>query len=111
MNDVFIREIVIVTVLAVATIITRFLPFVLFPAGKAVPRYIDHLGKVLPYATMGLLVIYCLKDISIFTAPHGVPELIAVAVVIALQWWKENSLLSIGAGTILYMILIQVVFI
>ncbi len=73
--------------------------------------YIDYLGKALPYATMGLLVVYCLKDISIFSAPHGIPELIAAAVVAILQWWKNNSLLSIGAGTILYMILVQIVFI
>ena len=90
--------------------ITRFLPFVLFPAGKKTPKYIEYLGKSLPYATMGLLVVYCLKGVSLTAAPFGAPEILAIVAIILLHNWKRNSLLSIGAGTVFYMILVQVVF-
>ncbi len=110
MSGEFLQKIVIVAVLALATVLTRFLPFLIFPEGKKIPRYVEYLGKTLPYATMGMLVIYCLKDISFLTAPFGIPELLAVALVAVLEWWKENSLLSIGAGTVFYMLLVQLVF-
>lgn len=105
------NSIAIVTVLTAATLITRFLPFILFPAEKETPRYMEYLGKTLPYATIGLLVVYCLKDVQISGASHGFPELIAVTAIVVLHWWKGNSLLSIGAGTVLYMVLVQTVFI
>ena len=70
----------------------------------------EYLGKTLPYATMGLLVVYCLKGISLTAFPFGLPELLAVVLIVALHWWKENSLLSIGVGTVFYMFLVQVVF-
>lgn len=98
-------------VMAAGTILTRFLPFVLFPAGKKMPPFVEYLGRVLPYATMGLLVVYCLKGVSLFTAPFGLPEFLACALVAALHVWKRNSLLSIGAGTVFYMILVQMVFV
>lgn len=110
MDVVFVKEIVIVVVLAVATMITRFLPFVIFPAGKKVPAFVEYLGKTLPYATMGLLVVYCLKGVDFLAAPFALPEFLAVAAIVAIHWWKGNSLLSIGAGTIFYMFLVQVVF-
>ena len=100
----------IVTAMAAGTMITRFLPFLLFPRGKKMPRYVEYLGQVLPYATMGLLVVYCLKGIHPFSWPFGLPELIASAAVAAIHAWKKNSLLSIGAGTLLYMVLVQAVF-
>lgn len=103
------REILIVAALAAATLITRFLPFILFPADRETPKYIDYLGRTLPYATIGLLVVYCLKGVSVRVSPFGIPEAVAVAVTALLHWWKGNSLLSIGAGTVLYMILIQAV--
>lgn len=106
----WIQAAVIVAALVLATVITRFLPFFLFPAGKEIPRYVQYLGKTLPYATIGLLVVYCLKDVDFAGAAHGLPELIAVAVIVALHWWKGNSLLSIGVGTVLYMALVQIVF-
>lgn len=93
-----------------ATILTRLLPFWCFPDSRPVPAYISYLGKVLPYAVIGMLVVYCLKGISVTSAPYGLPELIAVAAVIALHSWKENTLLSIGGGTVLYMVLVQTVF-
>lgn len=101
----------IVAALAAATMTTRFLPFLLFPSGKEIPKYIEYLGKTLPFATIGLLVVYCLKDVNVSGASHGLPEMIAVAAIVVLHWWKGNSLLSIGAGTVLYMVLVQMVFV
>ena len=110
MREVFVQEMVIVAVLAIATMITRFLPFAIFPAGKKVPVYVQYLGRTLPYATMGLLVVYCLKGVNFLAMPFGLPEVLAVAGIVAIHWWKENSLLSIGMGTVFYMFLVQVVF-
>ena len=104
------QGILIIAAMAVATMITRFLPFVLFPAGKKTPKYIEYLGNSLPYASMGLLVVYCLKGVSLTAAPFGAPEILAIVAIILLHNWKRNSLLSIGAGTVFYMILVQVVF-
>lgn len=89
---------------------TRFLPFLLFPADKPMPKYVQYLGKVLPAAVFGLLVIYCLKDVNIFTGSHGIPELIAIGVVVLLHLWKKQMRLSIAGGTICYMLLVQLVF-
>ena len=102
------RAAVLVAVMAVVTILLRFLPFIVFQ--KKTPEYIIYLGKVLPPAIIGMLVIFCLKDVSVMTATHGLPELIAAACVVLLQAWKRNSLLSILAGTALYMILIRTAF-
>lgn len=98
-----------IAVVVLGTMLTRFLPFFVFPEGKEPPRYVLYLGKVLPYAVIGLLVVYCLKD-AVFTVFHGLPELMAMAVVAALQKWKKNMLLSMFAGTALYMLLVQTVF-
>lgn len=106
------QQILFVTIaLAAGTLITRFVPFLLFPQGKEMPRYVEYLGKTLPYATMGLLVVYCLKSISFISAPFGIPELLAVLLVGGLHIWRKNSLLSIGAGTLFYMMLVQFVFV
>ena len=101
-----------ITVLAVALgcMITRFAPFVIFPDSKEPPEVVTWLGKVLPAAMMGLLVVYCLKGVSWLSAPHGAPELMAIAAVVALHTWKRNVLLSIAGGTALYMLLVQTVF-
>lgn len=104
------QQIITIGVVVFGTMLTRFLPFLLFPAGKPTPKYIQYLGKVLPAAVFGLLVIYCLKNVTIFTGSHGLPEAIAVAVVVALHYWKRQMLLSIAGGTICYMLLIQFVF-
>lgn len=101
----------ILTILAVVlgTMTTRFLPFLIFPEGKEPPRYITYLGTVLPYAVIGLLVVYCLKDA--FGGGHfALPELTAILFIIVLHKWKRNTLLSIGGGTVLYMFLVQTVF-
>ena len=104
------HDICLVAVVALVTMLTRFLPFWIFGGKRKTPPIIRYLGTVLPFAIMGMLVIYCLRNISFSAAPHGLPELIGCAVVTALHVWKRNSLLSIGAGTVCYMILVQLVF-
>lgn len=104
------QQAITILMVVLGTMATRFLPFILFPAGKPTPKYIQYLGKVLPAAVFGLLVIYCLKDVSIFSGSHGIPELISILVVVALHWWKRQMLLSIAGGTICYMLLVQFVF-
>lgn len=99
-----------VLVIAAAVFSTRAIPFILFPAGKETPKIILFLGNTLPCALMALLVVYCLKSVSLTAAPHGIPEAIAIAVTAALHIWKRNTLLSMGIGTVIYMILIQAVF-
>ena len=99
---------VLIAVMALATAALRFLPFLVFR--KRTPAYIVYLGSVLPAALIGMLVVYCLKDVRIASAPHGLPELLAGIAVVLLQAWKRNSLLSILAGTLLYMLLTQLVF-
>ena len=100
----------IILAVALTTFATRVLPFLIFPKGKEIPEVVRYLGRVLTPAVIGMLVIYCLKNVSVLAAPFGLPEFIAVAAVIVLHVWKRNNLLSIGAGTALYMFLIQVVF-
>lgn len=104
------QQIITVLMVVIGTMLTRFLPFLLFPAGKPTPKYIQYLGNVLPAAVFGLLVVYCLKNISLFTGSHGLPEFIAIVSVIVLHCWKRQMLLSIAGGTICYMLLVQFVF-
>ena len=91
------------------TMMTRFLPFLIFPEGKEPPEFIQYLGKVLPYAVIGLLVIYCLKDVP-GSGTYGIPEFLAIAFIVLLYRWKKSILLSIGGGTVFYMLLVQFVF-
>lgn len=100
----------IVAVASLVTMLIRFLPFILFPENREVPPILTYLSKVLPPAVMGMLVVYCFKNVSFISAPFGLPELIASAVVAGLYIWKKNILISIGAGTVLYMVLVQMVF-
>lgn len=102
------REAVLVAVMAVGTILLRFLPFIIFR--KETPPYITYLGKVLPPAIIGMLVIYCLKDVNCLAEPFGIPELAAAACVVGLQIWRRNSLVSILGGTLFYMLMVQIVF-
>lgn len=103
------QSIITIILVVLGTMATRFLPFILFPESKTPPKIVSYLGTVLPYAVIGLLVVYCLKD-AVFSEYHALPELIAIAAVIVIHKWKKNTLLSIGAGTVLYMILVQKVF-
>lgn len=105
------QALTIILAVAAATLVTRAVPFLLFPAGKKTPRYILYLGKALPSATIGMLVVYCLKAVAPTVWPHGLPELLAVAAVAILQYWKRSTLISIVGGTALYMLLVQLVFV
>ena len=98
-----------VAVVALVTMGLRFLPFLIF-RGRETPPFIVYLGRVLPYAIMGMLVVYCLRNTAIFSAPYGIPELMSTALVVGLHVWKKNTLLSIIAGTVCYMVLMQMVF-
>lgn len=104
------QHIITIAMVVLGTVITRFLPFMLFPADRPTPKYIQYLGKALPPASLGLLVVYSLKDVNILTGSHGIPELIAVITVLAVHLWKRQMLLSIAAGTVVYMVLVQLVF-
>ena len=99
-----------IAVIALVTAALRFLPFWIFNENRKTPPMISYLGQVLPYAIMGMLVVYCLKDVSFTSAPFGIPEAIGCAVVTALHIWKRNTLLSIGAGTLCYMLMVQFLF-
>ena len=102
------QQIITITAVVLGTIATRFLPFIIFSADST-PDFVRFLGRVLPNAVIGLLVIYSLKD-SIGGINHCIPELIALVFIFILHKWKKNTLLSIAGGTILYMVLIQMVF-
>ncbi|MGN0658796.1 MAG: branched-chain amino acid transporter permease [Emergencia sp.] len=106
-----IHSALIVAVAAVITFLLRVLPFAVFGGEKETPPFITYLGGVLPYAIMGMLVIFCLKNVSLISAPFGLPELISCLLVVLLHLWKRNTLLSIGGGTVCYMVLIQTVFV
>ena len=105
-----IEQIITIAMIVIGTILTRFIPFLLFPAHKKTPAYIQYLGKVLPPAVFGLLVIYCLKNVDVMNGSHGLPELISIIVVILLHAWKRQMLWSIAGGTICYMLLVQTIF-
>jgi len=111
MNYTAMQLIIFFSLVMIGTMLTRALPFLLFPEKKKIPTFIKYLAGVLPYTIIGMLVVYCLKDISYTRAPHALPEMISVGVIIFLHLWKNNTILSIGGGTLLYMILIQYVFV
>ena len=108
MSDI--HSVLIVAVCALVTIALRFLPFVIFRGDRPTPPYIVYLGKVLPYAIMGMLVVFCLKGVSLTAVPHGIPEFLACGVTALLHIWKRNTLVSIVGGTAVYMVLVQMVF-
>ena len=104
------QKLLTIAICAIATMATRFLPFLLFSEKKETPRFIRYLGKALPPATFGMLVVYCLKHVDLLSGSHGIPEAIALAVTFALHLWKRQMLFSIAAGTVTYMLLVQLVF-
>ena len=106
----FTQQLITILMVILGTMLTRFLPFLIFPANKPTPAHIRYLGKVLPAAVFGMLVIYCLKNVSLFSGSHGIPELLSILLVVLLHLWKRQMLLSIAGGTICYMLLIQLVF-
>ncbi len=101
------NNVAIIAVMAVGTMLLRFLPFLIFR--KNTPPYISYLGKVLPPALIGMLVIYCIKDIQFMNSPYGVPEMISIVSVAILQLWKHSSLISILGGTVIYMVVAQII--
>lgn len=101
-----VQTLVIILLIAAGTMLTRFTPFLLFPEKREVPKYVIYLGKVLPPAMMGLLVVYCFKGVSFTEGAHGLYEAIATIVIILLHKWKSNVLLSIIGGTVVYMFLV-----
>lgn len=103
------HSLIIVVIIALVTIFLRFIPFLLFK-NKKTPKYIEYLGRVLPYSIMGMLVVYCLKNISFVSSPFGIPELVACLVVSLVHILKRNTLLSIISGTLVYMTLVQFLF-
>lgn len=104
------QQMITIGCIVLATMLTRFLPFLLYPEHKKVPDYIVYLGQVLPGAIFGMLVIYCLKDVSLLTGSQGIPEFIAIGVVVILHLWKRQMLISIAGGVICYMVLAQMFF-
>lgn len=104
------HTILMIAVITAITILLRFLPFVIFGGKKKKSAFLMYLSQVLPYAMIGMLVVYCLRNVEITSESHGLPELIACIAVVGLHLWKKNTLLSIGAGTVFYMLLIQLVF-
>ena len=106
-----VQKLITIAVCALGTMLTRFLPFLLFPAGRPTPRFIRYLGHALPGAVVGMLLVYCLKGVEIASGSHGLPELIAILAVVALHKWRRQMLLSIAGGTVVYMLLVQLVFV
>ena len=106
-----ISSLIMIAAVAIATFATRAASFVVFPKGKEIPPTVKYIGMVLPPAVIGMLVVYCLRSTQLFAYPYGIPELIACLAVIGLHAWKRNVLLSVGAGTVLYMALVQMVFV
>ena len=105
-----VQTLIIIAMIALGVQISRWLPFLAFSGEKELPKFIKYLGRVLPPALMGLIVVYCFKGTEILTGNHGIPELIASVVVILTYKWKENLLISVGGGTAIYMLLVQLVF-
>lgn len=104
------QQIITIAILALGTMATRFLPFLVFRANRPTPKYIQYLGDALPSAIFGMLVVYCLKNVSVLTFSYGLPELLAILVTVGLHLWKRQMILSIAAGAVCYMALVQLVF-
>ncbi len=105
------QQIITIGLCILGTMTTRFLPFIVFSENRKTPKFIQYIGKYLPSAVFGMLVIYCLKNVDVMQGAHGLPELIAIAVTAALHLWQRKMLLSIAGGTVCYMLLIHFVFV
>ncbi len=101
------QQIITIAMCVAGTMLTRFLPFIVFRADKPTPKYIQYLGKALPAAIFGMLIVYCLKDVNILGGTHGIPELTGIAVTVLFYMWKRNMLISICAGTFCYMLIVN----
>ncbi len=104
------QQVITIAMVVLGTVLTRFIPFILFPASRPVPKFITYLGKALPGAVFALLVVYSLRSVDVLSGSHGIPELLATVVTVALHLWKRQMLFSIAGGTVCYMLLVQLVF-
>ena len=104
------QQIITIAMCVFGTVLTRFLPFLIFSSKRPTPKYIQYLGKILPGAVFAMLVVYCLRNVSFVSGNYGLPELISIAVTVGLHLWRKQMLLSIAGGTVCYMLLIQLVF-
>lgn len=104
------QELLTIAICALGTMATRFLPFFIFSDKRPTPQYVQYLGKALPSAIFGMLIVYCLKNVSFVSGTYGVPELFSIAVTVGLHLWKRQMLLSIAGGTVCYMALVQLIF-
>ncbi|WP_127488155.1 branched-chain amino acid transporter permease [Paenibacillus ehimensis] len=107
MSMTLFEQIITIGMVVLGTMATRFVPFIIFPPGRSTPNYVSYLGRVLPAATLGMLVVYCIKDVSLISGNHGIPEIISIGVVAFLHIWKRKMLLSLASGTLVYMFLIR----
>ena len=105
------QQILTIGAVVLGTMLTRFLPFLVFPADRPTPKFIQYLGRVLPGAVFALLIVYCLRSVDLWQGSHGLSEAISIGVVVALHCWKRQMLLSIAGGTVCYMLLVQLVFV
>ena len=105
------QQIITIALCALGTMVTRYLPFIVFSSKKPTPLFVQYLGRALPSAIFAMLVVYCLKDVSVLRGTHGLSELLAIVVTIALHRWKRQMLISIAGGTVFYMMLVQMVFV
>lgn len=104
------QQIITIAMCVAGTMLTRFLPFLIFRSDRPTPRYIQYLGSVLPLAVFAMLVVYCLRNVDVLQGSHGLPEFIAILITIFLHMWRKQMLISIAGGTIAYMLLVQIVF-
>ena len=100
-------QIIKIIIMSAVTILLRFLPFLIFRGDKKTPDFIAYLGKVLPYSIMGMLVVFCLKSVDFKSGVHGIPEIVSILVIVLAHWWKKNTILSILAGTICYVVIVN----
>ena len=104
------QQMITIAMLVAGTVVTRFLPFLVFRESRPTPKYVQYLGKALPAAIFGMLVVYCLKHVSFLAQPYGLPEFLGIAVTVLIHLWKRQLLLSVSCGTVFYMLLVQLVF-
>ncbi len=104
------QQIITISMCVLGTVLTRAIPFIVFSSKKPTPKYVQYLGKALPAAIFAMLVVYCLKNVNLFAGSHGIPELISICAVVLVHLWRKNMMLSIATGTVIYMLLIQLVF-
>lgn len=104
------QQIITISMCVLGTVLTRAFPFIVFSSKRPTPKYVKYLGKALPTAIFAMLVVYCLKGTSLLVFPHGLPELLSICAVVLIHLWRKNTILSIAVGTVLYMLLVQLVF-